>query len=176
MPELRRPRPGSQRVTEIVRDAGGKIVGRTRLQKITYLLQLAGLEEDFGFEYRHYGPYSEGLTLAIQDAHMRGLLKEEEREAAWGGVYSIYTTEGEPPAESSSPRVRLLREAVDAGAVELELAATAAYFSERGFPAPWTETANRKPDKATDGRLERAKELLGRLARIETPRRLPFVG
>ena len=31
----------------IVRDAGGRIVGRTKLQKIAYLLELSGLGEGF---------------------------------------------------------------------------------------------------------------------------------
>jgi hypothetical protein len=33
---------GPQKVADIIRDAGGKIVGRTRLQKIGYLLELLG--------------------------------------------------------------------------------------------------------------------------------------
>ncbi|MBN1607750.1 MAG: hypothetical protein JW940_14025 [Polyangiaceae bacterium] len=175
MAELRRPKPGNERVAEIVRDAGGKIVGRTRLQKITYLLQLAGLEQDFGFEYRHYGPYSDGLALAVQDAQLLGLLTEDEHEAAWGGVYSIYRTKDPSTSKPSSARARLLREVVDASSIELELAATAAYFAEHGFADPWAETAVRKPDKAQEGRLERARELLGRLSRIETPRPLPSI-
>jgi hypothetical protein len=32
-----------QKAAEIVRDAGGRIVGRTKLQKIAYLLELSGL-------------------------------------------------------------------------------------------------------------------------------------
>ena len=49
----------TEKVADIVRDAGGKIVGRTRLQKIGYLLELSGLGEGFSFDYRHYGPFSE---------------------------------------------------------------------------------------------------------------------
>ena len=34
---------------EIVRDGGGRIVGRTRLQKVAYLLELAGFGGGFRF-------------------------------------------------------------------------------------------------------------------------------
>ena len=40
------------KVAEIIRAAGGEIVGRTRLQKVAYLLELAGLGHGFRFEYR----------------------------------------------------------------------------------------------------------------------------
>jgi hypothetical protein len=40
----------AERAANIVRDAGGSIVGRTRLQKIAYLLFAAGLEDAFSFE------------------------------------------------------------------------------------------------------------------------------
>ena len=41
---MRRKRD-TEKVAAIIRDAGGKIVGRTRLQKTGYLLELAGLGE-----------------------------------------------------------------------------------------------------------------------------------
>jgi uncharacterized protein YwgA len=62
-------KPDWQKAAEIVRDAGGRIVGRTKLQKVAYLLELAGLGDGFQFEYRHYGPYSEDLAGAIQMAN-----------------------------------------------------------------------------------------------------------
>lgn len=73
------------KVTEIIRAAGGEIVGRTRLQKVAYLLELAGLGHGFSFEYRHYGPYSEDLALASRNADLLGFLEEEERPTSWGG-------------------------------------------------------------------------------------------
>src|SRR5215472_1618568 len=78
-------------VARIVGDAGGELVGRTRLQKIAFLMQLAGFSDDFPFEYRHYGPYSEELAQAMEIAVALGPVKEEERVADWGGRYSIYT-------------------------------------------------------------------------------------
>jgi uncharacterized protein YwgA len=84
-------KPYWEKAAGIVRDSGGRIVGRTRLQKIAYLMELAGLGGGFQFEYRHYGPYSEDLAEAIEVAEAFHLVTEEERRADWGGKYSIYT-------------------------------------------------------------------------------------
>ena len=56
------------KVAGIVRDAGSRIVGRTRLQKVAYLLSVTGLEDGLPFVYKHYGPYSEDLATAARDA------------------------------------------------------------------------------------------------------------
>ena len=63
------------KVADIIRDAGGKVVGRTRLQKLGYLLELSGLGDGFSFEYRHYGPYSEELAAADDDYFMSRIEK-----------------------------------------------------------------------------------------------------
>ena len=90
----------------LVRDAGGELVGRTRLQKIAFLMQLAGFGDDFSFEYHHYGPYSEDLAQAMEIAVALGPVKEEERVADWGGRYSIYTaaTSADRVPESQTER------------------------------------------------------------------------
>lgn len=64
--------------TRIIRDAGGELVGRTRLQKIAYLLQLAGYGDEFQFEYKHYGPFSEDLARGIEIAAAFGQVTEDE--------------------------------------------------------------------------------------------------
>jgi hypothetical protein len=162
----------------IIQDAGGELVGRTRLQKVTYLAQLAGFGDDFSFDYHHYGPYSEDLALGMEIAAALGPVLEEERQADWGGRYSIYRLrEPTPPADPA--RAAFLRQAKDIGANELELAATAAYlFAVDGIGRvrpgnPWDETRKRKPQKAGGGRLERAAEAYQRLRELPTPRELP---
>jgi uncharacterized protein YwgA len=160
----------------IVRDAGGRIVGRTRLQKVAYLLSVAGLEDDLPFVYRHYGPYSEDLAIAAREANLLGLLNETEQQASWGGTYSVYEVEGQPNSSVSPARLKLAKEAASADAVELELAATAVYLAKEGESDPWAETERRKPEKAENGRLDGAKALYRKLSAIETPIRLPTIG
>jgi uncharacterized protein YwgA len=165
----------AQRAAEIVRDAGGHIVGRTRFQKIAYLLEVTGLGGGFSFRYKHYGPYSEQLADAAQAARILGLVDERETPAAWGGLYSTYHSRIEPDHSVPEARRHLAQEMVNVDAVELELAATALFLAYENFPDPWDETARRKPDKAEGGRIERARQLYSRLRDITTPHPLPAI-
>ena len=162
----------AEKVATIVAAAGGKLVGRTRLQKLAYLLELAGLGEGFQFLYRHYGPYSEELALATRDATLMGVLEETENPAAWGGTYSIYKTSH---TATDAALLSFAKIAADANAVELELAATAAFLSQEGNADPWDETARRKSNKADAGRLQKAKELYRKFAQVNTPTALPAI-
>jgi uncharacterized protein YwgA len=159
----------------IVRDAGGVLIGRTRLQKIAYLVQLAGFGEDFLFEYRHYGPYSEGLAQAMEIAVALGPVDEEERVADWGGRYSIYNYKLSEDGSAPNPdRTSFVQQAKRIDAVELELAATAAYlFVKEAVTDPWQETRRRKPGKAAEGRLERAAQAYDELRKMTTVKPLP---
>jgi uncharacterized protein YwgA len=163
----------AQKAAEIVRDAGGQIVGRTRLQKIAYILEAAGLGAGFPFRYKHYGPYSELLANATQTARIVGMLYEQEAAAAWGGLYSTYHSRLPQDVNAPQARRQLAQELVNVDAVELELAATALFLANERVQEPWVETARRKPDKADGGRLQRAHQLYQRLRGIPTPRPLP---
>lgn len=161
------------KVADLVRDSGGRIVGRTRLQKLAYLFHAAGLEEGLNFSYKHYGPFSEELAAAAREASLLGLVREEEQLAAWGGAYSTYTCEVGAERNGLAARRQLADVAAAADAVELELAATAVFLALEGVPDPWNETARRKPAKADGGRLQRSMALYRQLRQIETPRQLP---
>jgi uncharacterized protein YwgA len=160
-----------EKVKSIIADAGGQIVGRTKLQKIAYLLEAAGEGEGFHFDYRHYGPYSEDLARATSLAGMTGDIQEKEKIANWGGLYSVYTTS--TSSQEDGVRQRLVKAAAEANSVVLELAATAAYFAENGKSDPWAETEKRKPDKAEEGRLDAAKRLYEELRGIS--QKLPVI-
>jgi uncharacterized protein len=165
----------ASRIANIVRDAGGQVVGRTKLQKLIYLLVASGLEQNVPFIYKHYGPYSELAADAARSASLLGLMSEREESAAWGGLYSVYTVD-QAPQLGESPREQLLSLGRSANAIELELAATALFlFKEEGFGDPWKETERRKPDKAAHGRLEGAKQLYKQISAIPTPVHLPVI-
>lgn len=162
----------------IIQDAGGELVGRTRLQKVAFLLNLAGFDKTFSFEYRHYGPFSEDLADTMEIVSVLGPVKEEERVADWGGRYSVYTLRDFVGPEDAM-RSAFVRKAKEINAVELELAATAAYlFVHEGIGSsvpgnPWHETGRRKPEKAGDGRLERAAAAYNELRLFPTLSALP---
>lgn len=165
----------AHRAAEIIRDAGGHIVGRTKLQKIAFFFEAAGVGGGFPFRYKHYGPYSDQLAAATQHASALQLIREIESVAAWGGLYSTFHSAMPPGATQNGTRVQLAREMVSADAVELELAATAAYLAYEGFSDPWAETKRRKPEKADAGRLDKARQLYARLRTIQTPHPLPAI-
>lgn len=164
--------PSWQQAAEIVRDAGGRVVGRTKLQKVAYLLELTGLGAGFSFEYRHYGPYSEDLADAVRMAVAFNLISEEERMADWGGMYSIYAYSGSSKSQRDQ-RAAFAQKAASFGAIELELAATAAYLKKvEGSHDPWEDTKRLKPEKATSSRLNAAKQAYKDLERL-FPKKLP---
>jgi uncharacterized protein len=169
-------KPDWVKAAEIVRDAGGRIIGRTKLQKVAYLLELSGLGDGFQFEYRHYGPYSEDLAGAIQIADAFGLVREDERQAEWGGKYSIYTATERAGNRLQGARVSFAEAAAQIGPVELELAATAAYLSAvEGSANPWEETTQLKPEKADETRINAAKRAYRRLIQMSAPKNLPDI-
>lgn len=172
MPELiDMPERVIDKVVLVIKAAGGELVGRTRLQKTIYLLEIAGLLDDFNFEYRHYGPYSEDLSHAVTLARLLGRVTEEERRANWGGAYSVYRTGDLTAADVPAPMRSLIDLSAKANPVALELAATAAFLAKEGYSDPWQETIDRKSDKAQF--IEQAKQLYEKLSRVETPSKLP---
>jgi hypothetical protein len=162
----------AESAANLVRDAGGQVSGRTRLQKTAYLLELAGFGVGFEFEYRSYGPYSEELATATEAANLLGVVTEEERITSWGGSFFVFTATG-GGTDGCESRVALAQAAATAHAVELELAATAAFLYREGEEDPWAQTAKRKPDKAAGGRLARAQRLYEELRLMQTPEVLP---
>jgi len=173
---------GHMRAARVVNEAGGMLVGRTRLQKVVYLAQLAGYGDEFPFEYKHYGPFSEDLAGDMEIAAGLGMVREEERRADWGGRYSIYTATERTPSSEDPARSAFIQAAAQINPVALELAATAAFLHENGWydrekdgDDPWVETARRKPDKVGNGQLERAKAGYKILMALKTPRQLPHI-
>ena len=164
---------GKLKISAIVRDAGGQIVGRTRLQKVAYLLVVTGLESNLAFSYKHYGPYSEDVAVAARREQLLGHLSEIEQTAHWGGSYSVYSVETDATIQSSSIRKSFTETAAKANAVELELAATAVFLAKEGYSDPWAETEARKPEKSENGHIAGARRLLERLRSIQTPVPLP---
>ena len=160
-------------IVAIVRDAGGEVTGRTRLQKIAYLLEVVGFGNGFQFSYKHYGPYSEGVAASAMTGVLLGYITEVEQQAAWGGIYSIYSVDAQQDERVPPGRCELARRAKASDAVVLELAATAVFLSREGYDNPWYETERRKPEKSESGRLTQAKELLAELKRISVPTPLP---
>ena len=162
-----------EKVTNIIRDAGGSIVGRIRLQKITYLLTATGLDDNFWFTYKHYGPFSDQLASSTEIGALIGPFSEEQEQTAWGGTYSTYTLDDDEGVDHEGPRHRLASMAAEAESIVLELAATAVFLFHDGYENAWDETTQRKPAKFSPERLANAKALLADLAAVDVPKPIP---
>ena len=159
-------------VANIIRDAGCQIIGHTRLHKIAYLLDAVGYGDGFHFSYKHFVPYSKGVADSAMMGVLLGYIAEEEQQAAWGGIYSIFSVDAQSDDSVPISRRKLACQTNKSDTVALELAATAVFLSE-DYNDPWFETARRKPLKIKSGRLEKARSLLAELRMIEVPKPLP---
>lgn len=148
----------------------GELVGRIRLQKIVYLMEQLGLKSGAGFSYHHYGPYSEALYAAVEDAKFWGRLEEQTMSRASDGApYSAFRAKDAPPTDKLGQlpvkRAReLLAKLTPVHSTVLELAATIHWLAFKEKVADWrAEIEKRKAGKTSSGRLEKAEALLKEL-------------
>ncbi|WP_042143951.1 YwgA family protein [Paucisalibacillus sp. EB02] len=55
-----------------------QVTGRKKLQKMVYILQSFGIPFEEKFQFHFYGPYSEELTLRIEELCNLGFINEEK--------------------------------------------------------------------------------------------------
>jgi uncharacterized protein len=144
---------------------GGKVVGRTRLQKSIKLLQRIGLPTDYDYVVFFYGPYSEGVKSDLGLLEVLGLIEEEEHTSATGNLY--FTINAKPGAslpelEPFLPQIRLMENTEQ---VALELAATYDAFREMGsdHEEAMVRLRRKKREKCSPENVQAALDLLGRL-------------
>jgi uncharacterized protein YwgA len=157
-------------VASVIAAAGGKLVGRVRLQKIVYLLDQLGLNSPYSYQYYHYGPYSEELSESAEFAKAFNFISEETAYRATDGVrFNVFTTSEKPDpsvlGELDTKRVEDLVRAMNAASsTVLELAATAHWVKSYEGVSDWKdEVVRRKGVKTQAGRLDQAVNLLGKI-------------
>lgn len=160
-----------EKVRDVILLNGGKLIGKTRLQKSIYFLEAMNIGFGFEFDYHYYGPYSEDLSIASNDANALDLVRTKwERSQNNGSEYAIFSASGSTPANDAinDARSSLLKKLSAVDAITLELAATADFLAKNGFPQNyWDETKSRKSAKATPNRVAKAKDLLASLKGTE---------
>lgn len=157
-------------VVGIVALNGGKLVGKTRLQKVAYLLDACGLQSGLDYDYHHFGPYSAEVASAADIAEMLGRLRSQEKPGFHSVPYVVYETSEQPPARvgsmSAADASDKLATMESYSAIVLELAATIHYLeqAEGYLPAgAQDEVKIRKAAKASSERLASANQLLSKL-------------
>lgn len=151
---------------------GGKLTGRTRLQKQAYLLHCCGAElNELDFIYHYYGPYSFELADGCVNAKVEERITMEERHDQYGGryrtPYTVFEATGtQQPTGIGELSSRKSKAVVDrtnqASSIALELAATAAFLQRQGVydGRVMEELKLRKSRKATAENLQEAQQLL----------------
>ena len=149
---------------------GGKLVGKTRLQKVAYLLDACGLNSGFDYDYHHFGPYSADVALAADLAEMVGVVSSQEKPGFHSVPYVVYETNATKPVRicgmSGADIAEKLAIMEKSSALVLELAATV-YFLEHdeglSSKEAQEEVKVRKAAKASPDRLRQANDLLEKL-------------
>jgi uncharacterized protein YwgA len=158
-------------IADIVALSGGRLVGRTRIQKTVYLLDTQGLKSGAAYYYYNFGPFSDEVAAGISDGKFAGLLAEKiDQRRSDGSPFSIFETER--AAESVTnlgslkrpEAMRLLGRLSSANSTVLELAATIHWLKFIEKVIDWrAELARRKGAKTGGGRTEMAVALLSDL-------------
>jgi uncharacterized protein YwgA len=74
----------------------GKVKGKTRFQKIVFLIQKEAetrriQASSFGYEIHHYGPYSAELSVTLEKLQSDHLLEEETEMTPSGYIRYVYS-------------------------------------------------------------------------------------
>lgn len=112
-----------------------EVIGRKKLQKMIYILKKTGLPFNEKFTFHFYGPYSEELTLRIEELCNLGFLTEQkENKENYIQYHYILNDEGKQFLDQAPDDLPVCRDLVqrlnDQSARFLELIATMLYFDD----------------------------------------------
>ena len=155
-------------VVNLIALNNGELVGRTRLQKLAYLLHRCGANFDVPFVYHHYGPYAPLLANACLSARAERRITIEERPGRHGVPYAIFRIAGDvrsPTGIGALPAdkaLSILARTKRASDFALELAASIVFLrdDDRYGAKAVRETAIRKPRKGTRENMREAFGLI----------------
>jgi uncharacterized protein YwgA len=154
-------------IARLIQLNGGHLVGKTRLQKSAYFLEMKGAGFGFDFSYYHFGPYSEELSNATDDALALSMIDVNWKTSQAGTEYAEFLSSSSESVDSDLDirRRRILDVLRNYTAIEVELAATADFLNRNGYANdPWAETRRRKAAKMTDLRMAKSQQLLVELS------------
>jgi len=146
----------------------GEVVGKTRLQKLVYLLDQCGMESGFEFDYHNFGPFSSELARESDFASETGRLEAREKPGFHEVPYTTFRTIEPSPQNLGKLQADKARSLLGImaryTALDLEIAATIDWFKDRSDRGAVNEQVqSRKPIKATQERLDKGWRLLSEL-------------
>lgn len=128
----------------------GTLHSRKRMQKVVYLLKVAGCPLDAQYRLHFYGPYSEDVARLNGDMVQANFLEEAGEPTPVGLRYSYRVPDGvraslnafetsphgRPLRDEMAPFEQRAKELAQADPKILEYAATIAYFRQQGHEWP----------------------------------------
>jgi hypothetical protein len=150
-----------------------EVTGRKKLQKMIYILQKSKFPFEEKYEFHFYGPYSEELTLRVEELCNLGFLQEvkEEKSNYFQYHYSI-TEDGESFLKQFASHLPGLEDKVKLLNLQssrfLELVATMMYFD--AWPKQTAEEKTQQVksrQKYTEEEIEQAWEFIHRITEEE---------
>jgi uncharacterized protein len=149
--------------------AAGEIIGRKKLQKMIYIAKKMDFPFQERFQFHFYGPYSEELTLRVEELCNMGFLNEVKEKK--GGYYQYrYTLTDSGKEFLSLNEVEMpmldgcLVDMNDQNARFLELVSTVLYFDN----LPKEEVTNKvftlkSSQRYTEAEIDEAYQYIGTL-------------
>lgn len=115
--------------------ASGEIVGRKKLQKMIFIAKKIAFPFQERFQFHFYGPYSEELTLRVEELCNMGFLKEvKEKKGGYMQYRYSLTDEGREFLSVNETDLPTLEECLtdmnEQNARFLELVSTVLFFDE----------------------------------------------
>lgn len=153
-------------------EKAGEIVGRKKLQKIVFILKKLNLPFSERYKFHMYGPYSEELTLKIEELCNLGFLQEQKEEKANYAQYRyLLTEEGQSFMKLYEQKMPHLQELVSSMNNEssrfLELVSTLLYFDNLSKDEAKEKVfVVKKKQNYTDEEMERAFLYIEELRKI----------
>lgn len=149
-----------------------EVTGRKKLQKMIYILQSLGIPFEEKYQFHFYGPYSEELSLRVEELCNLGFLDESKEDKSNYFQYHYKVTEdGEEflhqfPLEmpNCEKQIDLLQ---NKSARFLELVATMLYFHELSREEVERKVQAVKPkQKYTEQEIEEARQFIITLSHL----------
>jgi uncharacterized protein YwgA len=144
-----------------------QVIGRTKLQKIIYLLQECGLPSNYSYSMYFYGPYSEDVKADLAVLKYSHIIDETlaSKKGEEGEYYVLKVIDKEfEPIDLSNWR-DAIEEMDNTDSVILELAATYVEFRDSGYDEKEAEERVRRMKglKCGHGNLKAALDLIQNL-------------
>ncbi|WP_100400438.1 YwgA family protein [Bacillus sp. FJAT-44742] len=124
------------KVMALLKDAG-EVVGRKKLQKMVYISKKMKLPFQERYNFHMFGPYSEELTLRVEELSNLGFVKEvKEKKAGYYQYRYALTEDGETflkkfPLEWPDEKAKGMVESMNTHPSKfLELVSTILYFDD----------------------------------------------